>query len=101
MTCRHRLGRLTARNRVFRSIFPSTSEPDPARLTPPSDHSPVEVAARRQRTAQSLSDADPMRTYQQESGFCRAIFGACHPSISTLSATTRTRPSAIRRTVIG
>jgi len=42
-----------------------------------------------------------MRTYRQESGFCRAIFGARHPSISTLSATTRTRPSAIRHTVIG
>ena len=57
----------------------------------------------RQRTSgqtEGLSDA-PMRPHQQESGFCRAIFGARHPSISTLSATTRTRPSAIKRTVSG
>jgi hypothetical protein len=34
-TCRHRFGRWMARNRVFRSIFPSTREPDPGRLTLP------------------------------------------------------------------
>jgi hypothetical protein len=34
-------------------------------------------------------------------GFNTASFGARHPSISTLPAMTRTRPSAIKRTVRG
>jgi hypothetical protein len=63
--------------------------------------SAISVRQRTSGQAEGLSDANPMRPHQQESGFCRAIFGARHPSISTLSATTRTRPSAIKRTVSG
>jgi len=46
MTCRHRFGRLTARNRVFRSIFPPTRDSIPADLRRHQALQPVEKVER-------------------------------------------------------